>query len=287
VYTVSDPPGTSDTAALKKQVAELQQALAQATKGIAAMATGPWKESVTVPAAMAQVSAASEPIVPPSTSTPASTPTPAGGAWNHGGSQGRGIGCRSRDNDSCRLCGQVGQWANECKSRKSDPAVKGVTFQYVTPTRVYVHAKFHGQLIRCLLDSSCERSVIGRRCIPGVRLRKSSYALSATNKTTLPIDGDTNIHFTFDDLPVMASVSVSPAINELLLGSNWLAQNCCRWDVAAGTVYIGEKLVYTYKRERTDACRRIFVAESCIVPPCHEANIPAHMVRQGRHCYPL
>ena len=96
--------------------------------------------------------------------------------------------------------------------------------------------------------------------------------------TTLPIDGDADIHFTIDGLPV----TVSPAIDELLLGSDWLAQNRCRWDFAAGKVYVGEKLIHTYQREWTDACRRIVVAENCTVPPRHEANVPAHMLRQGR-----
>jgi len=41
VYIVSDPSPASDTAALQRQVMELQQALAQATKGMAAMAAGP------------------------------------------------------------------------------------------------------------------------------------------------------------------------------------------------------------------------------------------------------
>jgi len=109
--------------------------------------------------------------------------------------------------------------------------------------------------------------------------------LSAANKTVLPIDGDADIHFTIDDIPVTANVSVSPAIDELLLGSDWLVQNRCRWDFTAGTVYIGEKLVHTNQRERTDACRRIFVAESCTVPPRHEANISARMIRQGSRCY--
>ena len=66
VYTVTDPPGSSDTSVLKRQVAELQQALAQATKGMAArwpppaMATGPWKGPVQESAAAPKVSVASE-----------------------------------------------------------------------------------------------------------------------------------------------------------------------------------------------------------------------------------
>ena len=58
VYTVADPPPVSETAVLQKQVTELQQVLAQATKGMAAVANGPWKAPVQVSAAMPTVSAA-------------------------------------------------------------------------------------------------------------------------------------------------------------------------------------------------------------------------------------
>ena len=42
VCAVAESPDASETAALHKCVDELQEALAQATKGIAALATGPW-----------------------------------------------------------------------------------------------------------------------------------------------------------------------------------------------------------------------------------------------------
>ena len=76
---------------------------------------------------------------------------------------------------------------------------------------------------------------------------------------------------------------MSPAIEELLLGSDWLVQNQCRWDFAAGTVYIGDHLIHTYRREQIDACRRIFVSEECIIPPRHEANVPVRMMYDNLH----
>ena len=58
VYSNADPPPVSQTAVLQQQVTELQQALVQATKGMAAMATGPWKSPVEVSAVTPTVSAA-------------------------------------------------------------------------------------------------------------------------------------------------------------------------------------------------------------------------------------
>ena len=82
-----------------------------------------------------------------------------------------------------------------------------------------------------------------------------------------------------------ANVSVSPVLDELLLGSDWLVQNKCRWDFAAATVFIGDQLIKTYQKKHTNVCRRIFVAERCVVPPRHEANIPVRMMYDNIH-YP-
>jgi len=61
--------------------------------------------------------------------------------------------------------------------------------------------------------------------------------LSITNKTILPIDGVVDLHFTIDGHEVTTNVSVLSAIDELLLGSNWLVHNKCHWDFALATDY--------------------------------------------------
>jgi len=145
-------------------------------------------------------------------------------------------------------------------------------------------ARFRNRPIRCLLDSGCERNVVCRRCVQGVRLKRTQYVLSAANKTALSINGDADLHFTIDGHAVTANVSVSPVIDELLLGSDWLVQNQCRWDFAAGTVYIGDRLMHTYGRVQVYACRRIFVSEKCVVPSSHEASISVRMMYDNIHC---
>jgi len=76
-------------------------------------------------------------------------------------------------------------------------------------------AKINGKSISCLLDSGCERGVIVQSLFPDLHLIRSSNILSAANRTDLSILGDTNLHFTNDKF-------VSPAIDEFLLGSDWL-----------------------------------------------------------------
>jgi len=49
------------------------------------------------------------------------------------------------------------------------------TVSSCTVNRVHVMAEIQGRRIRCLLDSGCDRSVIGRRCVPSAKLNPSTY----------------------------------------------------------------------------------------------------------------
>jgi len=44
-----------------------------------------------------------------------------------------------------------------------------------------------------------------------------------------------------------------------------------------GTIIVGDRLIRAHWRTFNDVCRRIVVAEDCVVPPRHEANIPVRM----------
>jgi len=112
---------------------------------------------------------------------------------------------------------------------------------------VWQHVWQHVASVKALLDGGCERSVIVRSLVPIVKLTCSHYSLSTANKTELPILGDADLQFTDDGHRFMANASVSPAIDEFLLGSDWLVQNEAKWDFAAGTISLGDKFIHVYQ----------------------------------------
>jgi len=65
----------------------------------------------------------------------------------------------------------------------------------LSPTKIYVTAEVTDRPVRCLLDSSCEHSVIGFDLVPNASLT-----------------------------PSRADVSVSKKVDEFLLGSDWLGK---------------------------------------------------------------
>jgi len=140
-------------------------------------------------------------------------------------------------------------------------------------------AEIQGRPIRCLINSGCDRSVIGWRCVPSAKLNLSTYELFTANKAPLRVIGDLDIALMVDGHSMEANVSLLPDIEELLLGSNWLIRNQCHWNFTTGTIKMGDLELKTHKRSSVDTSCRVVVAERCVVPPRHEANIAVKVMR--------
>ena len=147
----------------------------------------------------------------------------------------------------------------------------------MSPTRVYVTAYVDGRPVQCLLDSGCERSVISRNVVPRAKLTRTRYDLTVVDKASLSLLGDTDLHFEIEGNRFRANVSVSPAIDDFLLGSDWLEANGAKWDFATGTLQIGDCVIRAYRRTLGKMCRQVTVAEDFTVPARHEANVPVKM----------
>jgi len=147
----------------------------------------------------------------------------------------------------------------------------------VSPTRIYVTAEVNGKPICCLLDSRCERNVIARSLVPIVKLTCLHFSLSAANKTELPIVGDIDFQFIVDGHSFVANFSISPAIDDFLLESDWLVKNETKWDFAAGVISLGNKSIHAYRCTLNNVCRHILVSEECTMPAKHETNVPVKM----------
>jgi len=277
-YMVAEEEDDEASRSLRCQVTELQGALQKVLQRLDDLSTDAGCGSI--PPSAAVLAAAPKAANYAAAAAGESTPvTPQQGAVparkDRRGKDGRR---RTRQSDPCNLCGQLGHWMNECNQRKAQPIVCNVLPQRGKPLRIYIPVTFRGRPIRCLLDSGCERSIIGRQYVRGMRLTKSRVVLYAANKTKLPVDGDVDIHFAVDGQSMSYNVSVSPVVDELILGIDWLTHVQCQWDFATGNLTIGDHAVKTQQRQHLATCRRIFVREECVVPPRHEANVPVRVM---------
>ena len=112
-------------------------------------------------------------------------------------------------------------------------------------SRAYVNCEFHGRPLACMLDTGCDRSVIGRRFVKNCDLQPVRFSLMGAGRNSLKVDGETFIQFSIDGHPMEAEVSVSSSIDELLLGCDWLTKHKGRWDFATGVVQLGNIEVKT------------------------------------------
>ena len=74
-----------------------------------------------------------------------------------------------------------------------------------------------------------------------------------------------------------ADVSVSPELDELLLGCDWLTEQGGSWDFKSGTVHLKGREVRLRSKHSDYGCRRVSATESCVIPPHHEMNVPVKL----------
>jgi len=70
---------------------------------------------------------------------------------------------------------------------------------------------------------------------------------------------------------------VSDAVDEPMLGIDWLERNYCTWDFVHGTLVISGVEVPLVGRPRRPVVRRAYVIEDVVVPPWTEVNIPVRL----------
>ena len=83
------------------------------------------------------------------------------------------------DTHPCYICKELGHWREDCPKRKNKPKEEANVQPVLSisanmsPTKIYVTAEINGEPVSCLLDSSCERSVIAADLVPQAKLTPS------------------------------------------------------------------------------------------------------------------
>ena len=75
------------------------------------------------------------------------------------------------------------------------------------------------------------------------------------------------------DTPVEALVS--PDVEEVMLGIDFLRSHKCIWDFDSSKLYIDGRPAIALSRKRTLRCRRIFVEGDVVIPPHSETDVSA------------
>ena len=81
----------------------------------------------------------------------------------------------------------------------------------------YVNAEFHGRPLRCMLDTGCDRSVIGSRLLAREKLSPSGYSLTAAGQNPLKVNGDVHIQFSIEGASGKSGPALAGTENRLVV----------------------------------------------------------------------
>ena len=82
--------------------------------------------------------------------------------------------------------------------------------------------------------------MLPRRYVPNANLNPIDIKMYAANGTNIPVLGSVRISFTVGGIPVSTTFLVSEAVDEPMLGLDWLTENHCIWNYGEGILRIGE-----------------------------------------------
>jgi len=196
-------------------------------------------------------------------------------------------------NSGCWECGSTDHWARNCPRAKGGQTTwangrKEPHYQFSGPranvissrirgAEVYMPVQLHGRRMLCLLDTGCEVSIIGRRMVPDVPLEPTDRKLFAANGTEIPVLGKTTLEFAVRSGIYSASLVVSDAVQEMILGIDWLQTNECQWNFGSGTVSVRGRSIKLCSKPQVGVVRRIYVDEDCVVAARSQRDLPAQI----------
>jgi len=121
--------------------------------------------------------------------------------------------------------------------RKSEGAVNRGA-KGLDRAHVYLRMQLFGKRVLCLLDSSCELTLVPRSVVRSGQVAESSKRVWAANGIELAIDGEIELPLWLQGRCVPTRALVSADIEEIMLGVDWLQTHKCVWDFANSKLHV-------------------------------------------------
>ena len=86
-----------------------------------------------------------------------------------------------------------------------------------------------------------------------------------------------NLRFEVAGVPVSCNFLVSDAVDEPMLGIDWLEENNCHWDFVQGKLNIAGREVSLVGRSHRPIVRRVYVQEDVLVPAWTQVSVPVRL----------
>ena len=224
-----------------------------------------------------------------------------------------------RANDVCRDCQQKGHWAYDCPVKKAagneagektvdrqargrvvKQAEKDVDSGTEEPANdrkirvvksvlpelqklggaVYLRVTVHGKVIYALLDTGCKHSLVGTRCLqPDVAVKASRIRLTAANRSSIPLRGETKVTLQADQFTSETTFLVSDNVTEMILGIDWLVQEDCEWSFRKKCLIArGHHCRLFVRNANRKRVRKIIARDDVTIPARELAAVPTTVI---------
>ena len=207
---------------------------------------------------------------------------------------------------SCRVCGKEGHWMAECPVRKEREANRFLRHAATENTEAvpreenpnqiigqrrnsnqtpemstmllcdeaHVRIQFDGRTVCALLDTGCGQSVVGRSVVSSYQFEPTTRQMFTANGEPLPIAGQMVMKFQIGGIWSSVKVLVSDAINELILGIDWLIENRCVWNFGQTYLEFQGKQIYTNEAYNVRFVRKLLVSNDTVVGEGRLTHVP-------------
>jgi transposase InsO family protein len=217
------------------------------------------------------------------------------GGYNRG-SDNRGGNDRRRDDQGdrsrggtfrCYNCGEMGHISRNCPSKTQNNMLRArrslrhsddqllTDIQAVLKderNRTYLRMELFGKEHVCLLDSGCSKTVVPPEVAAGLPIKGVSMSMTAANGADMEVYGEADIPFSVMGTMLPAASLVSPDVDEVLIGADWMKRYKLKWNFEENEVEVQGVRASLEDRGTRYLCRRI-VSEMSVGVPAHREMV--------------
>ncbi|ESO12087.1 hypothetical protein HELRODRAFT_158508 [Helobdella robusta] len=137
---------------------------------------------------------------------------------------------------------------------------------------VHVEAVFRTKQLKCLLDSGADVNLCPKKFVDDLKILKSYKELYAVNNMELIVNGTITLPLELKYQKIFTTFYVSPNVDRIILGKNWLYDNNCIWNFGRSSIVINGKS-YNLVKSRQETDIRYISKVTAVIPPRSEMFI--------------